>query len=146
LFNFKINPEKIGAVIGPGAKVIQKIQKDYSVVIYIDDDGSINLAGQDNESATAAKEYIIALTSEPEVGKVYNGKVIKIMDFGAFVEIMPGTQGLLHISQIDVNRVNKVTDILHEGDQVEVKLLKIENGKYSLSRKVLLQDGKKDKE
>lgn len=146
LFNFKINPEKIGAVIGPGGKVIQKIQKDYSVVIYIDDDGSINLAGQDNESATAAKEYIIALTSEPEVGKVYNGKVIKIMDFGAFVEIMPGTQGLLHISQIDVNRVNKVTDILHEGDQVEVKLLKIENGKYSLSRKVLLQDGKKDKE
>ena len=80
------------------------------------------------------------MTAAPEVGKIYDGKVIKIMDFGAFVEIIPGKEGLLHISQIDNKRVNKVTDYLKEGDQVKVKLLKIENGKFSLSRKVLLDE------
>ncbi|RMD50904.1 MAG: polyribonucleotide nucleotidyltransferase [Ignavibacteria bacterium] len=145
LINISINPEKIGAVIGPGGKVIQKIQKDYGVVIYIEDDGSVNIAGQNAESTEAAKDLIVAMTSEPEVGKVYNGKVVKIADFGAFVEIMPGTQGLLHISQIDNSRVNKVTDFLKEGDLVEVKLMKIENGKLSLSRKALLQKDKSEK-
>ncbi len=145
LINISINPEKIGAVIGPGGKVIQKIQKDYGVVIYIEDDGSVNIAGQNSETTEAAKEYILALTTEPELGRVYKGKVVKIADFGAFVEILPGTQGLLHISQIDRSRVNKVTDFLKEGDIVEVKLIKIENGKLSLSRKVLLSEKKDDK-
>lgn len=78
------------------------------------------------------------LTATPEVGEVYEGKIIKIMDFGAFVEILPGKEGLLHISQIDAKKVNKVTDFFKEGDMVKVKLLKIENGKMSLSRKALL--------
>jgi polyribonucleotide nucleotidyltransferase len=136
----KINPDKIGAVIGSGGKVVQKIQKDFSVEIAIEEDGTISIAGQDAELAKEAREYIKLLTSEPEVGKTYNGKIIKITDFGAFVEIIPGTQGLLHISQIDNKRVNKVTDVLKEGEMVKVKLIAMENGKYSLSRKVLLNE------
>lgn len=144
LISFQINPEKIGSVIGPGGKVIQKIQKEYSVEIYIDDDGTINLAAQNTENAKAAKEFIVSLTTEPELGKIYSGRVVKIADFGAFVEILPGTQGLLHISQIDRSRVNKVSDFLKEGDEVQVKVIKMENGKLSLSRKVLLKDDKAD--
>ncbi|MFH1525084.1 MAG: polyribonucleotide nucleotidyltransferase [Bacteroidota bacterium] len=136
----KINPEKIGTLIGPGGKVVQGIQKEYGVEIFIEEDGRVSISGTNAEGAKKAKEYIRGLVSEPEVDKVYNGKVIKITDFGAFVEILPGTQGLLHISQIDVNRVKDVKDVLTEGEYVKVKLIKIENGKMSLSRKVLLQE------
>ena len=136
----KINPEKIGALIGPGGKVIQGIQREYSVEIYVDEDGTIHISGQDAELAKKAKEYIKLLGAEPEIGKNYDGKVVKITDFGAFVEFMPNIQGLLHISQIDRVRINKVTDILKEGEKVKVKLIKIENGKFSLSRKALLEN------
>jgi polyribonucleotide nucleotidyltransferase len=139
----KINPDKIGTLIGPGGKMVQGIQKDYSVEIYIDEDGTVNISGNDIDLAKQARKYIEILTAEPEVGKVYEGKIAKITDFGAFVEILPGVQGLLHISQIDNKRINKVTDVLKEGEMVKVKLLKVENGKLSLSRKVLL---KKDNE
>ncbi|TSA28655.1 MAG: polyribonucleotide nucleotidyltransferase [Ignavibacteriales bacterium] len=140
IFTTKVPTEKIGAVIGPGGKVIQKMQKDFCVDINIEDDGTVSIAGQDATLAKAAKEYIKLLVSEPEVGKNYTGKIMKITDFGAFVEIIPGTQGLLHISQIDNKRVNKVTDVLKEGEMVKVKLLAIEGGKFSLSRKALLNE------
>ncbi|MCX6174511.1 MAG: polyribonucleotide nucleotidyltransferase [Ignavibacteriales bacterium] len=140
IFTTKVPTEKIGAVIGPGGKVIQKMQKDFCVDINIEDDGTVSIAGQDATLAKAAKEYIKLLVSEPEVGKNYTGKIMKITDFGAFVEIIPGTQGLLHISQIDNKRVNKVTDVLKEGEMIKVKLLAIEGGKFSLSRKALLNE------
>jgi polyribonucleotide nucleotidyltransferase len=140
LLSTKIKTEKIGAVIGPGGKVIQKIQKDFSVEVFIDEDGTVRISGMDAKLAREAKEFVKALVSEPEVGKTYSGKVVKIADFGAFVEILPGTQGLLHISQIDNKRIEKVTDVLKEGDVIKVKLLSIENGKFSLSRKALLKE------
>ncbi|MCX7875191.1 MAG: polyribonucleotide nucleotidyltransferase [Melioribacteraceae bacterium] len=140
ILSTKIPIDKIGALIGPGGKIIQKIQKDFSVEISVDEDGTVNIAGQDSKLAKEAKEYIKWMTAEPEVGKNYNGKVISIKEFGAFVEFIPGIQGLLHISQIDNKKVGKVTDVLKEGDTVKVKLIAIENGKYSLSRKVLLKE------
>lgn len=140
LLSTKIKTEKIGAVIGPGGKVIQKIQKDFSVEVFIDEDGTVRISGMDAKLAREAKEFVKALVSEPEVGKTYSGKIVKIADFGAFVEILPGTQGLLHISQIDNKRIDKVTDVLTEGDVIKVKLLSIENGKFSLSRKALLKE------
>ena len=140
IFTTKIPTDKIGTVIGPGGKIIQKIQKDFNVEINIEDDGTVCIAGQDAQLAKEAKEYIKWLTAEPEVGKNYTGKIMKITDFGAFVEILPGTQGLLHISQIDNKRVNKVTDVLKEGETVKVKLIAIEGGKFSLSRKALLKE------
>jgi len=140
IFTTKVPTEKIGAVIGPGGKVIQKMQKDFCVDINIEEDGTVSIAGQDATLAKAAKEYIKLLVSEPEVGKNYTGKIMKITDFGAFVEILPGTQGLLHISQIDNKRINKVTDVLKEGEMVKVKLLAVEGGKFSLSRKALLNE------
>ncbi len=138
----QINPEKIGAVIGPGGKVIQGIQKEFGVDISIEEDGKVFISGQLKENVQKTKERIIGLTAEPEIGKVYEARVVKIMDFGAFVEFMPNQQGLLHISQINLDRVNKVTDVLKEGDIIKVKLTKVENGKYSLSRKVLLKEEK----
>lgn len=140
LLSTKISTDKIGALIGPGGKVVQKIQKDFSVEISIEEDGTVSIAGQDRHKAKEAKEYIKLLTAEPEIGKTYNGKVMKITDFGAFVEIIPGTQGLLHISQVDNKRIEKVTEVLKEGEMVRVKLLSIENGKFSLSRKAVLKD------
>lgn len=140
LLTIKVETDQIGMIIGPGGKTIQKMQRDFGVDINIEDDGTITIASPDRDGAAGCKEFIKGLTALPEVGKIYNGKVIKIMDFGAFVEILPGKEGLLHISQIDNKRVNKVTDYLKEGDEVKVKLLKIENGKFSLSRKVLLDD------
>ncbi len=139
----QINPEKIGMVIGPGGKMIQGMQKEFAVDISIEEDGRVFISGQLKENVQKVKEKILGLTAEPEIGKVYNAKVVKIMDFGAFVEFMPNQQGLLHISQIDIKRVNKVEDVLKEGDMVKVKLTKMENGKYNLSRKVLLLEAEK---
>lgn len=136
--------DKIGAVIGPGGKNIQAIQKDFGVEVVIEEDGKVNIAGTNHESTKAAKKYIERMTESPVEGKNYEGKVIKITDFGAFVEILPGIQGLLHISQVDNKRVDKITDVIKEGDIVKVKLLKIENGKMSLSRKALLKPDKKE--
>jgi polyribonucleotide nucleotidyltransferase len=136
----QINPEKIGAIIGPGGKVIQGMQKEFSVDISIEEDGKVFISGQLKENVLKTKERIQGLVAEPVLGKVYEAKVVKIMDFGAFVEFMPGQQGLLHISQIDVKRVDKVEDVLKEGEMITVKLIKMEHGKSSLSRKVLLTE------
>jgi polyribonucleotide nucleotidyltransferase len=139
LLTMKVETDQIGLIIGPGGKTIQGMQRLFGVEIAIDDDGTVNIASPNKENATKCKEYIKKMTATPEVGEVYDGVVTKIMDFGAFVEILPGKEGLLHISQIDNKRVNKVTDYFKEGDKVTVKLLKVENGKFSLSRKELLK-------
>ncbi len=144
LIQIKIDTDQIGLVIGPGGKTIQGMQRLFGVDIAIEDDGTVNIASPDRDSAARCKEHIKKLTATPEVGETYDGVVTKIMDFGAFVEILPGKEGLLHISQIDNKRVNKVTDYFKEGDKVTVKLLKIENGKYSLSRKELLKENNKE--
>jgi polyribonucleotide nucleotidyltransferase len=144
LIQIKIDTDQIGLVIGPGGKTIQGMQRLFGVDIAIEDDGTVNIASPDRDSANRCKEHIKKLTATPEVGETYDGVVTKIMDFGAFVEILPGKEGLLHISQIDNKRVNKVTDYFKEGDKVTVKLLKIENGKYSLSRKELLKENNKE--
>ncbi len=145
LLSTKIPTEKIGTVIGPGGKVIQKIQKEFSVEISIEEDGTVSIAGTDSKLAREAKEYIKLMVAEPEVGKTYTGKIVKIAEFGAFVEILPGTQGLLHISQIDTKKIAKVTDVLKEGEMVKVKLLSIEGNKFSLSRKALLKEKENEK-
>ena len=135
----KIDVDKIGAVIGPGGKVIQKIQKDYGVEVVIEEDGTVNISAPQAEAAREAKSFIRSLIEEPEIGKTYDGVVKRVVDFGAFVEILPGKEGLLHVSNIDHKRVEKVSDYLKEGDTVQVKLIRIENGKMSLSRKALLE-------
>jgi len=135
LVSMKVENEQIGLIIGPGGKTIQGMQKLFGVEISIDDSGIINISSANKESAELCREYIKRMTVMPEIGEVFDGVITKIMDFGAFVEILPGKEGLLHISQISNNRVEKVTDILKEGDKIKVKLLKMENGKYSLSSK-----------
>lgn len=140
LITMKVDTDQIGLIIGPGGKTIQGMQRLFGVEIVIDDDGTVNIASPNRENATKCKEYIKKMTATPEVGEVYEGIITKIMDFGAFVEILPGKEGLLHISQIDNKRVNKVSDYFKEGDKVTVKLVKIENGKLSLSRKELLKE------
>lgn len=132
----KINPEKIGAVIGKGGEVINKITAETGAMIDIKDDGLITVASPDSESIERALEWIRGLTEEPEVGRIYKGKVVTIKDFGAFVNILPGIDGMLHISQLSDKRVEKVTDVLSEGQTVTVKLDGIdERGRLSLTMK-----------
>ncbi|OJU88067.1 polyribonucleotide nucleotidyltransferase [Candidatus Saccharibacteria bacterium 49-20] len=132
----KINPEKIGAVIGKGGEVINKITSETGAEIDIKEDGLITVAGSDAEGIARAIEWIKGLTTEPEVGTIYEGKVVTIKDFGAFVNILPGTDGMVHISQLSDERVEKVEDVLTEGQIVKVKLVAIdEKGRLSLSIK-----------
>lgn len=132
----KINPEKIGAVIGKGGEVINKITAETGAEIDIKEDGLITVASPNGEHIQKAIDWIKSLTEEPEVGRVYEGKVVKIMEFGAFVNILPGTDGMVHISQLSDQRVEKVTDVLSEGQTVKVKLTGIdERGRLSLSIK-----------
>jgi polyribonucleotide nucleotidyltransferase len=140
LVTMNVATDQIGLIIGPGGKTIQGMQRLFGVDINIEDDGTINIASPNKENAQQAKEYIKKLTATPEVGEVYDGVVTKIADFGAFVEILPGKEGLLHISEIDNKRVNKVSDYLKVGDKITVKLLKVEGGKFSLSRRKLLAE------
>ncbi len=136
----KINPDKIGAVIGKGGEVINKITAETGSMIDIKDDGLITVAGTDAAGIERALDWIRGLTEEPEVGKIYEGKVVTIKDFGAFVNIMPGTDGMVHISQLSNERVEKVEDVLHEGQVVKVKLTGIdERGRLSLSIKAAEQ-------
>ncbi len=139
LLSIKINPDKIRDVIGPGGKVIRAIQLETDSRIDIDDSGLIKILGVDEASGEKALKMIREIVREPDVGAIYEGTVRKIMDFGAFVEIFPGTDGLVHISQLDSKRVNKVTDILREGDKVMVKVLEVDrDGKIRLSRKAAM--------
>ncbi|MCD6296479.1 MAG: polyribonucleotide nucleotidyltransferase, partial [Deltaproteobacteria bacterium] len=135
----KIKPEKVRVLIGPGGKTIREISNASDARIDVDDEGTVTISSSDKEKAESAKKMINEILQEAEVGKLYMGKVVKIMDFGAFVEIFPGTDGLVHISQLAKDRVNKVTDILDEGDEVLVKVLEVNNdGKIRLSRKAAL--------
>lgn len=134
-----IKPEKIGEVIGSGGKTINKIIDETGVKIDIDDNGQVSILSEDMEKCLMAKRIIEGIVEEPEIGKIYKGKVTKIMNFGVFVEILPGKEGLCHISQLDKNRVNQVEDFVKLGDVIEVKLLEIDpQGRLNLSRKATL--------
>ena len=139
IITMKINPDKIRDVIGPGGKVITKIIDETGVKIDIEQNGDVFIAGTDQTMTEKAKEIILGIVAEPEAGEKYNGKVTRITNFGAFVEILPGKEGLLHISHIAHERVNKVEDVLKVGDELEVKVTEIDaQGRVNLSRKALL--------
>ena len=134
-----IKVDKIREVIGSGGKVIRSITEQTGVKIEIKDDGTINIASADPLATKKAIAMIEAICAEAEVGKTYSGKVMKIAEFGAFVEILPNTQGLLHISEIANERVRQVTDVLKEGEVIDVKVLEVDRaGRIKLSRKALL--------
>ncbi|MDP2885645.1 MAG: polyribonucleotide nucleotidyltransferase [Ignavibacteria bacterium] len=142
LQTIKIPVDMIGSLIGPGGKNIRQLVKDSGAEVNVEDDGTVTVAAVLKESADKAMDYIRKLTEMPEVGKVYPATVKKIMEFGAFVEILPGKEGLVHISQLDTNRVEKVEDLFKVGDALEVKLMAIDSeGRLSLSRKALLPGG-----
>jgi polyribonucleotide nucleotidyltransferase len=136
----QIPVKKIGELIGPGGKVIKKIQEETGANIEVDDDGMVFVSSTDQASGEAAMEWIRGMMAEPEVGRTYSGRVVSIVDFGAFVEYLPGKEGLLHISELEWFRVGDVSDVLQEGEQVEVKLVEVDSrtGKVRLSRKALL--------
>ena len=133
-------PDKIRDVIGPGGKVIRGIIEQTGVKIDVEDDGTIHVASADEASANKAIQIISDITATAEMGKTYLGKVVRLVDFGAFVEIFPGTDGLLHISEIAENRIREVRDELKEGDQILVKVLALEGNKIKLSRKAVLRE------
>ncbi len=137
----KIRPEKIREIIGPGGKVIRGIQEKTGAKIDVEDDGKVTVFSSSSESAQMAIEIIQNICREAELDRTYVGKVKSIKEFGAFIELMPGTEGLLHISQIAENRIRAVADVLSEGDMVAVKVIEIDtNGKVRLSRKTALRE------
>ncbi len=139
----QINPDKIREIIGPGGKVIRAIQSETNTRIEIDDSGAVKIAATSTEDSDKAIGMIKEITAEPEVGEIYEGKVVKITDFGAFVNIMPGTDGLVHISQLSPQRVKKVTDVIKEGEMLKVKVLEVnKDGKIRLSHKAVLEEEK----
>ncbi len=141
IISFKIPVDKIREVIGPGGKIIRGIVEQTGVKIDIEDDGTVAIASVDEAAAQKAMDIIGRIVEVPEVGKVYLGKVVKITDFGAFVEILPGTDGLLHISQISQERIKRVEDVLKEGEEVMVKVIEVDKaGKIRLSRRELLRE------
>ena len=140
-FTVKINPDKIRDIIGPGGKIIKGLSVEFEAKIEVDDDGNVKVFTPSGDTAAKLLARIEEITEEAKVGKIYEGTVKTIKDFGAFVEIMPGTDGLVHISELADKRVEKVTDILKEGDQVRVKVLEIDQrGKIRLSRKAVLAE------
>jgi len=140
IYTMNIPTDKIRDVIGPGGKVIRGIIEQTGVKIDVEDDGTIHIASADEASASRAIQIISDITAVAEVGKTYLGKVVRLVDFGAFVEIFPGTDGLLHISEIAENRIRDVRDELKEGDQILVKVLAMEGNKIKLSRKAVLKE------
>jgi polyribonucleotide nucleotidyltransferase len=140
IYTLQIPVDKIRDLIGPGGKMIRSIIEETGVKIDVDDSGKVNVASNDGPSAQRAIQRINDLTAVPEVGKTYLGKVVRLAEFGAFVEIIPGTDGLLHISEIAEHRVKEVKDELKEGDQVLVKVLGIEGNRIKLSRKAILRE------
>jgi polyribonucleotide nucleotidyltransferase len=142
IFKVKINPEKIRDVIGKGGVVIRGIQEETGTTIEISDDGTISIACVSAEGGAAAKKRIEDITADVEIGRVYEGTVLKLLDFGAIVSVLPGKDGLLHISQISTQRVNTVAEHLKEGQVVKVKVLEAdEKGRIRLSMKAVLEEG-----
>jgi polyribonucleotide nucleotidyltransferase len=140
IHTMQIPTDKIRDVIGPGGKVIRGIIEATGVKIDVDDTGRVNVASSDADGLARAIQMITDLTATPEVGKTYLGKVVRLAEFGAFVEIFPGTDGLLHVSEIAEHRVKEVKDELREGDQILVKVLAIEGNRIKLSRKAVLRE------
>ena len=141
IHTIEINPDKIREIIGPGGKVIRAIQSETNTKVEVDDSGMVKVAAASAEDLEAALTMIKDITREAEVGAIYDGTVVKITDFGAFVQILPGTDGLVHISQLANYRVKKVTDIVKEGDQLKVKVLEVgRDGKIRLSHKAVKED------
>jgi polyribonucleotide nucleotidyltransferase len=148
----KINPEKIGALIGPGGKNIKKLVEESGCEIDIEDDGTVNIFSVSPEGMKIARDAITGMTAEAEPGKIYRGKVVTIKEFGAFVEFLPGKDGLVHISELANFRVKKTEDIVKLGDEITVKCLGVdEKGRVRLSRKAAMAErdaemaGKEDK-
>ncbi len=142
LYRLTIPTDHIGQLIGPGGKNIRRLIDTYGVEIEVEDDGTVFISGVDADSCDRARAEVEALTQEAEIGKVYEGRVVSIKEFGAFVEILPGKEGLLHISQIDTKRVARVEDVLKQGDTVQVKVIEIDSsGRIRLSRRALLAGG-----
>jgi polyribonucleotide nucleotidyltransferase len=140
IHSITIPVDKIRELIGPGGKVIRNIVDVTGVKIDVEDDGRVNIFAADQASADRAMQMVTDICAVAEVGKTYLGKVVRLVDFGAFVEIFPGTDGLLHISEISENRVKNVRDELNEGDQIMVKVLALEGNKIKLSRKAILKE------
>jgi polyribonucleotide nucleotidyltransferase len=140
IYTLTIPTDKIRELIGPGGKVIRGIIDQTGVKIDVEDDGTVNIFATDGISAERAIQMVSDIAAVAEVGKTYLGKVVRLADFGAFVEIFPGTDGLLHISEISENRVKNVRDELKEGDQIMVKVLALEGNKIKLSRKAVLRE------
>ena len=144
IYTIKINPEKIGEVVGPKGKIINEIIGCCEVTIDIEQDGSIYVTSEKEEGAQKALEWITNITRELKVGEVFQGKVVKILDFGAFVEIIPGQDGMIHISEIAPYRINKIDDVLKVGDLVKVKIIEIDKlGRINLSSKEFFEKNKK---
>ena len=140
ILSVQINPEKIGALIGPGGKNIKKIIEDTQCEVNVDDDGIVTVAGKDSKMCAEAIKVVEAITFEPEVGMEFEGKVTRLMAFGAFVEFAPGREGLVHISELEWRRVEKVEDVCSPGDSMKIKLVKIDDqGRLDFSRKALLE-------
>ena len=139
----RIAVDKIGALIGPGGKNVKAISEQCQVTINTENDGTVTIYGKTAKNALAAKDIIKGIVDDPEVGRIYDGVVKRIMDFGAFVEILPGKEGLCHISKLSRSRVASVTDVLHEGQKIPVKLMEIDKmGRLNLSYIDALEEGK----
>lgn len=135
----QINPEKIGALIGPGGKVIRRIQEECQVSIEVQDDGTVLIATNNEENASKAMAQVLAITQDLEVGQVYDGVVKRVISIGAFVEVLPGKEGLVHISQLAANRVEQVEDVVKVGDTIRVKVVEVDGqGRVNLSHKATL--------
>jgi len=136
----QIPVKKIGTLIGPGGKVIKRIQEETGATIEVDDEGMVFISSTDQAGGQAAMDFVVGLMAEPELDKVYDGVVKTIVDFGAFVEYLPGKDGLLHISELEHFRVGNVEDVMAVGDEIDVKLVEIDgrSGKVRLSRRALL--------
>ena len=141
----KIDPEKIGMLIGPGGKNIRAIQEDTGSQIDIDEDGTVTIAAADEPSLKAAMSRVEAVTATVQVGRIYDGTVTSIKDFGAFIEILPGKDGLCHISELSNDYVSSVSDILNVGDPIQVKVIAVdEQDRVKLSRKAVLAEAEAD--
>ncbi|MFQ5506314.1 MAG: polyribonucleotide nucleotidyltransferase [Planctomycetota bacterium] len=142
LSRIEVNPEKIGIIIGPGGKNIRALQEETKTKINVDDDGTVIVSGLDAEKVEIAVDRIQGMTAEVEIGQTYKGRVVAIKEFGAFVEVLPGQEGLLHVSEITDSFIRSVTDVLNIGDEIEVRVVHVDDfGKIKLSRKILLDAG-----
>jgi len=143
IYTIMIKPEKIREVIGPGGKIIKGIVEQTGVKIDIEDSGLVKIVSQDAQAANDAIEMVKKITKDVEVGTLYMGKVKKVVDFGAIVEILPGVDGLVHVSQLADTYIKKVSDVVKEGDEILVKVLDVEpNGRIRLSRKAAVKETK----